>query len=83
MRARPTSADDTDDVLILLGPHDEHEALFEWSDGDEPLLEVGVRVIVELEIICSRCEEPLCLLEGNAVLSSVREVLVLIPSDLH
>jgi hypothetical protein len=79
----PASADDTNDVLIALRPDHEHEPLLDGPDGDEPLLEIGVRFVVKLEVVRTGCEQLRRLLEGNAMPLAVGEVLGFIPSDLH
>jgi hypothetical protein len=72
----PSSADDPHGISVALGPDDENQSSFDRADGDEAILDVGVRLIEDLEIVCSRLEEIGSLFERDAVLPSVLPILL-------
>ena len=47
----PTCADDANSVFITLGPDHEHESALDRADGDEPVLEIGMVLVEDLEIV--------------------------------
>lgn len=51
--------------------------------GDEAILRLGVGLVEDLEIVGPPGEELLSLLEGDAVLPLVRQVLGFIPFNPH
>ncbi len=79
----PSCADDPHDVLLPLGPDDEHEAAGDRPDGDEAVFGGGVSFVENLEVVLSRAEQRLRLLERDAVLLHVGAVLCGVPGDRH
>ena len=47
----PAGADNTDQVVVLLGKDDESEPAPDRSDGEEAVLGVGVLVVEDLEVV--------------------------------
>ena len=83
MFCRPTGANDTNRVLITLRVHNENEVPLDRSDGDEPILVIGMGVIEDLQVVVPSGEEATRLLKGDAMLLPIRAVLGLIPDDPH
>jgi len=70
-------------VLITLRVHDKNETLLDWSDGDEPVLFIGVGIIEDFQVVVSTMEQGAGFLKGNAMLLPIRAALGFIPDDLH
>lgn len=83
MSAGPASADDSNCLVVTLRPHNENEAPYDRADCNEPIFGIGVGLIEDFQIIRGRREEIRSLLEGDAVVSLVREILGLIPRNPH
>lgn len=81
--AGPASTDDTKRVIVAGRPHDKDETPRDRPDGDETILRLGVGLVEDLEVVGARSEKLLSLLEGDAMLPPVREVLGFIPGDPH
>lgn len=80
---RPTCRDDADDVAIAFGPDDEYEAPLDGADGDEPVFEVGVELVKDLEDLHAVGEEFRGLIERDAILDLVGLTLGFIPLELR
>ena len=78
---RPTGADEANRVLIALRVHDKNETLLDRSDGDEPVLFIGVGIIEDFQVVVSTMEQGAGLLKGNAMLLPIRAVLGFTPDD--
>lgn len=76
-------ADDTKSLVVLFRPHDKNEAASDRPDGYEAILGFGVCLIEDLEVVGARSEKLSSLLERDAVLALVREVLGFIPCNPH
>ena len=83
MLCRPTGADDTNRILVTLCVHDENKAPLDRSDGDEPILFIGVGVIEDLQIVISPVEQGTRFLKRNAMFLPVRAALGFISDDPH
>ena len=70
-------------VLVLLGVDDEHKTTLDWANRDEPVLVDRVRIVEYLQVLDARREQLGGLLEGDAVLLPVANVLGGVPCDLH
>src|SRR5215217_6102515 len=79
----PASTDDTKRVIVTRRPHDKNDATSDGTDGDEAILGFGMGLVEDLEVVGPRCEKLLSLLEGEAVLPPVLEVLGSIPCHPH
>src|SRR6185436_20719647 len=79
----PASTDDTKLVIVTRRPNDKNEAASDGADGDEAVLRFGMGLVEDLEVVGPRCEELRSLLEGEAVLPPVLEVLGFIPCHPH
>jgi hypothetical protein len=80
---RPTGADEANRVLITLRVHDKNETLLDRSDGDEPVLFIGVGIIEDFQVVISTMEQGTGFLKGNAALLPIRAALGFIPDDPH
>jgi hypothetical protein len=80
---RPAGADESNRLLITFRIHDKNQALFDRSDGDEPVLLIGMGVIEDLQVVVSSAEQGARLLKGDAMLLPIRAVLGFIPDDPH
>jgi hypothetical protein len=78
---RPTGADDANRVLITLRVHDKNETLLDRSDGDKPVLFIGVGIVKDFQVVVSTTEQGAGFLKGNAVLLPIRAALGFIPDD--
>jgi hypothetical protein len=54
---RPTGADEANRVFITLRVHDKNKTLLDRSDGDEPILFIGVCIIEDLQVVVSTGEQ--------------------------
>ena len=70
-RGSPTCADDADGLVVPDGVNDHHEAPLERPDGDEAILEVGVGVVKDLEVVAAGREQLASFLEGNPCLRTL------------
>jgi hypothetical protein len=80
---RPASADESNRLLISFRVHDKNQALFDRSDGDEPVFLIGMGVIEDLQVVIASVEQATRFLKGNTMLRSIRAVLGFIPDDPH
>ena len=46
----PPCADDSNGVFVTLGPYDEHKPALDRADGDEPVLEIGMVFVEDLDV---------------------------------
>jgi hypothetical protein len=81
--ARPTGADDSNRVLATLCEDDQDETATNRSDGDEPLFQVGVLGVVDLEEVDFGREERLGFPEADAVLGEVLALLLRVSLEPH
>ena len=79
----PTSTNDTNGVLVLLHPNDQDQPSSNRTDGNEAILEHRMLVVKDLQIVDARLKEFAGFFETDAVLSLVREILRMVPRDLH
>ncbi len=80
---RRPSADDSQNILVFFGPHDQYDTSVHGHERDEPLFILRMTLVGEFQIVHPRREEPTRLLEGEPVLGYVGAVLRLIPCDFH
>ena len=80
---RPAGADESNRVLITFRVHDKNQAPLDRSDGDEPILFIGMEVIEDFQVVVSTVEQRARFLKGNAMFLPVRVVLGFIPDDPH
>jgi hypothetical protein len=80
---RPTGADEANCVLITLRVNDKNEPLLDRSDGDEPVLFIGMGIVEDFQVVVSTMEQGTGFLKGNAVLLPIRAALGSIPDDPH
>ena len=81
--ACPTRADDPRRVFLAFRPDDQYKPTADRPCRDESFLFVGMRFIKDLKVVKPCRKECRRLLEGNAMLSLIREILTFIPADLH
>jgi len=79
----PTSADDADCIFLALGPYNENKTTGDRADGNEAILDIGVRVVEDLKVVDVRIEEFFGFVERDAVFPLVCDVLGFIPRNLH
>jgi hypothetical protein len=73
---RPASADESNRLLISFRVHDKNQALFDRSDGDEPVLLIGMGVIEDLQVVIASVEQ-------GTMPRPIRAALGFIPNDPH
>lgn len=78
-RCCPACADDADNVFVTLGPDDEDQAAPYWADRDASVFDFGVSFVEDFVAVDVGREELTRLLEGDAVLFLLREILGMVP----
>jgi hypothetical protein len=83
LRHGPNTESEANRLGIALGVHDKNQAPFDRSDGDEPILFIGVGVIEDLQVVISPVEQGTRFLKRNAMLLPIRAAPGFIPDDPH
>lgn len=77
------SADDSYDVLVPFSEDHHDHTSRDGPDGDKTVFVVGMSIIEDLQVVGVGQEELLRFFEGDAVFVLVREVLALVPFEVH
>ena len=83
VRCRPTSADDSNDVVVALRPNNQNQTASNRSDRNEPIFVERMLVVKNLEVVDERTKQLRRFLETDAMLSLVGETFGVVPRDLH
>lgn len=79
----PASTDDASRLVVALSPHDKNQTTCNRANREETILSLRVGLIEDLEVVAASGEQLLGLLEGDAMLSLICEILGLVPFDSH
>jgi hypothetical protein len=80
---RLAGTDDPTAAFLRFRVDDDHDPAIDRTDREDPILELGVRRIEDLEVVDAGLEEPLGLGEGDAMLPPVAAGLRGVPLELH
>ena len=80
---RPTSTNNTNRTLFTFRPNDQDEPAPNRTDRNESILSDRMFVVKNLQVLDAGMEEFTCFLEADSMLPLVRQILRMIPCDLH
>ena len=78
-----TRTQDSQDIIVALCVSNYDDPSPDWPDGDEPLLLVGMFLVVDLQVVNASLEKLGGFLETQVVLCPVDIVLRWIPLESH
>jgi len=79
----PASTDDASRLVFAFSPHYKNQTTRDRADREETILSLRVGFIEDLEVVAASGEQLLGLLEGDAMLALICEILGLVPFDPH
>ena len=71
------------DIILMLCVSNHDDTSLDWPNGDEPILLVGMFLIVDFQVLNATLEKLAGLVKGHAVLCPIALVLRWIPLKSH